>query len=56
MKFGGDKGATRMIAWGDVVLKDAHTLYRRNGFVQEGQRICNDPDKSRELGFWKEPL
>jgi len=50
------KGCRRMICWSDVVLKDAHALYLRNGFVQEGERICNDPDRSREYGFWKEPL
>lgn len=49
-------GCTRMIAWSDFVLKDAHGLYVRNGFVQEGWRICEDPDQSREHGFWKEPL
>ena len=50
------QGCTRMIAWSDVVLKDAHTLYLRNGFIQHGERLCNDPDQSREFGFWKEPL
>jgi len=49
-------GCTRMIAWSDFVLADAHALYRKAGFVQEGWRICDDPDQSREHGFWKEPL
>ena len=50
------KGCTRMIAWSDYVLKEAHALYLQNGFTQCGQRICNDPDKSREIGLWREPL
>lgn len=49
-------GCTRMIAWSDYVLKEAHALYLQNGFIQCGQRICNDPDQSREIGLWKEPL
>jgi GNAT superfamily N-acetyltransferase len=56
MDFGRSKGCRRMIAWSDVKLPDAHRLYRKLGFVQEGERICDDPDKSREYGFWKEPL
>lgn len=49
-------GCSRMIAWSDFVLKEAHGLYVRNGFVQENWRMCNDPDNSKEHGFWKEPL
>jgi len=56
MDYARAKGCKRMAAWSDVVLKDAHALYLKNGFVQEGRRICNDPDKSREYGFGKEPL
>ncbi|HKQ47422.1 MAG TPA: GNAT family N-acetyltransferase [Phycisphaerae bacterium] len=56
MAYARDKGSRRMIAWSDVVLKEAHALYLKNGFVQEGQRLCSDPDKSTEFGFWKEPL
>jgi GNAT superfamily N-acetyltransferase len=55
MDFGRSAGCRRMIAWSDVVLTPAHELYRRTGFVQEGERICDDPDNSREYGFWKEP-
>jgi putative acetyltransferase len=50
------RGCRRMIAWSDVLLRDAHALYRKLGFVEEGQRICDDPDKSLEHGFWKEPI
>lgn len=56
MAFGRERGCRRMIAWSDTVLKDAHALYLQNGFVQEGERVCSDPDQSREYGFWKEPL
>jgi len=44
-------GFARMIAWSDVKLADAHALYRKAGFTQEGERICDDPDQSREYGF-----
>lgn len=56
MAHGRGRGMKRMIAWSDVKLPDAHKLYIKMGFVQEGQRICNDPDKALEHGFWKEPL
>jgi putative acetyltransferase len=56
MNFAKEHQCRRMQAWSDVVLKEAHGLYLKNGFVQEGERICSDPDKSREYGFWKEPL
>jgi putative acetyltransferase len=52
----GREHCSRMIAWSDVKLGEAHVLYRKSGFVQEGERICDDPDNSREYGFWKEPL
>lgn len=56
VSFARGKGCRRMIAWSDFVLKEAHGLYVRNGFVQEGRRMCDDPDHSKEHGFWKEPL
>lgn len=56
LAYGRDSGCGRMIAWSDVTLRDAHALYRRVGFVQQGERICDDPDQSREYGFCKEPL
>lgn len=56
LDFARTKGCRRMRAWSDVKLTDAHRLYAKCGFVQEGERICDDPDKSREYGFWKEPL
>lgn len=54
--YGREKGCLRMIAWSDVLLEDAHKLYCKMGFVQEGTRICDDPDKATEYGFRKEPL
>lgn len=56
MTYGREKGCQRMLAWSDVLLKDAHRLYLKMGFVQEGTRICDDPDQATEYGFWKEPL
>ena len=44
----------RMVAWSDVKLTHAHALYRANGFVQRGERIADDPDLSREYGFFKD--
>lgn len=50
------RSVAAMRAWSDVKLADAHRLYLRCGFARDGERICDDPDKSREYGFWKEPL
>lgn len=50
---GRSAGCQWMRAWSDVKLVDAHRLYLKSGFVQRGERICNDPDKSREYGFAK---
>lgn len=50
------RGLAAMRIWSDVLLPDAHRLYMKNGFESRGERICNDPDQSREQGFWKEPL
>jgi len=51
-----DRGFRSMLAWSDVKLGLAHKLYLNNGFVLFGQRLCDDPDKSIEHGFRKEPL
>lgn len=48
-------GSRAIRAWSDVQLTTAHRLYLNAGFVQNGRRICDDPDHSPELGFWKEP-
>ena len=44
-------GATTLRAWSDVKLDRAHRLYEGNGFVRDGERTCDDPDNSREIGF-----
>lgn len=54
LAHGRSAGCRRMRAWSDVKLTDAHKLYLKMGFVQRGERICDDPDQSREYGFWKE--
>ncbi len=51
-----DQSCQSMRAWSDVKLAGAHRLYRKLGFVYDGQRICDDPDQSVENGFLKEPL
>lgn len=56
MDYGRSRECRHMVAWSDVKLEDAHRLYRRSGFEQRGERVCDDPDNSRELGFWREPL
>ncbi len=56
VEYGRARGCRRMRAWSDVKLTLAHKLYSRLGFIQEGERICDDPDQAREYGFWKEPL
>lgn len=54
--FARERGCVSMRAWSDVKLEDAHRLYLKLGFARQGERICDDPDKSHEYGFWKEPL
>ncbi len=56
MAYARDGGCHSMRAWSDVKLTGAHRLYRKLGFVYDGQRICDDPDQSVENGFFKEPL
>jgi GNAT superfamily N-acetyltransferase len=56
LQYGREHGCRRIRAWSDVKLTGAHRLYLKAGFVQQGERICDDPDQSREYGFWKEPL
>lgn len=38
-------------AWSDARLTVAHSMYRRLGFASCGERMLDDPDHSRELGF-----
>jgi len=48
------RGYGRIVLWSDVKLVHAHALYRANGFVQCGERMSDDPDRSREYGFCRE--
>ncbi len=52
--FARQRGWRRMRAWSDVKLTLAHRLYLKFGFVRDGERICDDPDHSREYGFVRE--
>jgi putative acetyltransferase len=44
----------RVFLWSDVRLEHAHALYRREGFRQADERVCEDLEKSREYGFEKD--
>ena len=46
-----ERGHRRAIAWSDVRLQTAHEVYRRMGFETIGERVCDDIDRSREIGF-----
>jgi HAD superfamily phosphoserine phosphatase-like hydrolase len=45
------QGCRRAVAWSDARLPTAHEVYRRMGFVEIGQRVVDDADRSVELGF-----
>ena len=40
--------------WSDVRFREAHALYRSEGFVSGHTRVLTDPDRSVELYFWRE--
>jgi oligopeptidase B len=44
-------GGRRMVLWSDTRFADAHRLYRRLGFRQEGVRALNDVNETVEYGF-----
>jgi GNAT superfamily N-acetyltransferase len=44
-------GRPRVILWSDTRFLDAHRLYRKLGFVQEGARELHDSNQSVEYGF-----
>ena len=46
-------GFREAVAWSDVRLETAHKVYDRMGFERIGERIIDDIDQSRELGFKK---
>ncbi len=45
------QGFERLIGWSDKRFDAAHQLYAKLGFVQRGERICDDPEQSPEWGF-----
>lgn len=47
------RGASHMILWSDTRFITAHRLYKRLGYVQEGQRQLTDISQSAEFGFEK---
>lgn len=49
--YGRQRGRRRVILWSDTRFLDAHRLYRRMGFVQEGMRELHDSNQSVEYGF-----
>jgi putative acetyltransferase len=46
-------GFERLVAWSDARLAAAHLMYERLGFERFGERVLEDPDRSREYGFRK---
>jgi GNAT superfamily N-acetyltransferase len=47
------RGCRAVVAWSDVRLGLAHTVYERLGFERFGERTLNDADRSHEIGFRK---
>lgn len=45
------QGFRRVTAWSDVRLTASHPVYERLGFQRIGERVVDDLDRSRELGF-----
>ncbi|MBA3725407.1 MAG: GNAT family N-acetyltransferase [Armatimonadetes bacterium] len=46
-----EAGFTEMEIWSDKKLAAAHGMYTRSGAEPLGERICDDPDNSEEVGF-----
>ena len=44
-------GCHRMQIWSDMVLHDAHKLYKRMGAGVVGERLCPPPDETPEWGM-----
>lgn len=51
MEYARRAGREQMILWSDTRFLDAHRLYRRLGFEQNGERDLRDTNNSREYGF-----
>jgi len=48
------EGYREAVAWSDVRLETAHSVYDRLGFERLGERVIDDIDQSHEYGFRKE--
>jgi putative acetyltransferase len=46
------RGCLRVELWSDTRFTKAHSLYRRLGFQQSGERDLHDSNHSREYGFF----
>lgn len=53
MRWAAEAGHRTVVAWSDVRLIHSHPVYERLGFVRFGERITDDIDQSREIGFRK---
>lgn len=51
LEWARERGHRRAVAWSDVRLQTAHEVYRRMGFATIGERVCDDIDRSCEIGF-----
>ena len=51
LEWARERGFARAVAWSDVRLQTAHEVYRRMGFATIGGRVCDDIDRSHEIGF-----
>ena len=51
MEHARSAGREKLILWSDTRFLDAHRLYRRLGFEQNGERDLHDTNNSREYGF-----
>jgi GNAT superfamily N-acetyltransferase len=46
-------GKTRLILWSDVRFVEAHQLYQKLGYTQDGYKDWQDEQNTREYGFWR---
>jgi putative acetyltransferase len=53
MRWAAHAGHRAVVAWSDVRLVHSHPVYERLGFERFGERVTDDIDRSREIGFRK---